>query len=248
MSKILHRIIPFLGLLATLCLPAQAADYALANIIGYSEDLRYFAFEEFGVQDGSGFAYSSYYVVDLQEDRWVVGTPVHVVAEEEEETLAQIRQRAAEKVAPRLQNLFINVPAQILAATGDGELDSQDDELNFGLPLTAGSSENSGAYSIKIAPVQVATASPCTEWFGSDAIGFSMSVEDFGVAREIHRDKTLPRSRRCPMAYRISSVLMPYQSIDVTRAVVLVSVFSVGFEGLDRRFIIVPLSNSSQNF
>ena len=56
-----------LMLLAT---PAFAGDRALVDIIGYSENANYFAFEEFGIQDGSGFAYSNIYVVDLETDSW----------------------------------------------------------------------------------------------------------------------------------------------------------------------------------
>ena len=45
--------------------PALAGDRAVIDFIGYSADSRYFAFEEFGIQDGSGFPYSSIYIIDL---------------------------------------------------------------------------------------------------------------------------------------------------------------------------------------
>ena len=64
-----------LGMLA-LVMPVLAGDRAQLDLIGYSADGSYFAFEEFGVQDGSGFAYSSIYVVDLVDDSWVVGTQI----------------------------------------------------------------------------------------------------------------------------------------------------------------------------
>ena len=71
------------GLWIALVAGASAGDRALIDFIGYSDDARYFAFEEFGIQDGSGFAYSSVYVVDLATDSWVLGTPVKVKAEDE---------------------------------------------------------------------------------------------------------------------------------------------------------------------
>jgi fructose-bisphosphate aldolase class II len=40
-------------------------DRALIDLIGYSHDLRYLAFEEYGVSDGIGVAYSNIYIVDL---------------------------------------------------------------------------------------------------------------------------------------------------------------------------------------
>ena len=73
------------GLIA-LCLlatPAFAGDRALVDIIGYSQDADYFAFEEFGIQDGSGFAYSNVYVVNLETDSWALGTPIRVRADDE---------------------------------------------------------------------------------------------------------------------------------------------------------------------
>ena len=42
--------------LMLLVTPALAGDRALIDVIGYSQDTDYFAFEEFGIQDGSGFA------------------------------------------------------------------------------------------------------------------------------------------------------------------------------------------------
>ena len=48
--------------------PASAGDRAQFNPIGFSEDGRYFAFEEFGIQDGSGFPYSNTFIIDLPAD------------------------------------------------------------------------------------------------------------------------------------------------------------------------------------
>ena len=65
-------------LLAGLCLvagPAAANDQALIDFLGYSGDFRYFAYEEYGVQDGSGSAYSSIHVLDLWADAELAGAP-----------------------------------------------------------------------------------------------------------------------------------------------------------------------------
>ena len=62
---------------------ALAADAADRAIIGFSADGRYFAFEEFGIQDGSGFAYANIFVLDLEDDKWVEGSPVRVQKRED---------------------------------------------------------------------------------------------------------------------------------------------------------------------
>src|SRR3569623_1389628 len=55
--------------------PALAGDRALLNVLGYSEDGTYIAFEEFGVLDGSGGYYSHIFVVALEKDSWEKGSP-----------------------------------------------------------------------------------------------------------------------------------------------------------------------------
>lgn len=49
--------------------PAVAGDFANRDIIGFSADGSRFAFEEYGQQDGSGFAYSNIYIRDRYRDR-----------------------------------------------------------------------------------------------------------------------------------------------------------------------------------
>ena len=64
--------------------PALAGDRALIDFIGFSADARYLAFEEFGVQDGSGFPYSNIYILDLPADKWAGGSPFLVSFKDED--------------------------------------------------------------------------------------------------------------------------------------------------------------------
>ena len=65
---------------------ASAGDYADRTILGFSPDGGVFAFEEFGVGDGSGFPYATVYLIDTERDEWVPGTPVRVGAVRVDET------------------------------------------------------------------------------------------------------------------------------------------------------------------
>ena len=47
-----------------------AGDYATLNFIGFSRDGKYLAFEEYGVQDGSGFPYSNIYIVETAKNAY----------------------------------------------------------------------------------------------------------------------------------------------------------------------------------
>jgi len=222
--------------------PARAGDRALYELIGYSEDMGYFAFEEFGIQDGSGFAYSNIYVVDIDNDRWVVGTPIQIQAENETEKLPAIRKEARDAAANFISALAITRPAQLLAANGDGALNGNGKILNFGLPGFSGPESVAGRFELSLATFPAESGAPCMEWSGQESLGFALSLEAEGVAREVHRDEKLPRSRQCPQTYTISAVVMPFENRDIDRAVALISVYRLGFEGPDRRFIAQPLA------
>ena len=223
-----------------LTLPAMAGDRALIDYVGFSPDFRYFAFEEFGIQDGSGFAYSNLYVVDLETDSWVVGTPVRQQAESEETRLEDIRAAVTDEASSHIESFSIDVPVEIAALIGDGVPDTDAASLNFGAPGYWPGAV-SGDYTLMLSTFDTAATSPCAEWFGVAPKGYELSITDSGTTRLIHRDGNLPRSRGCPTDYRIHSVVMPFQGATLSNAVAIISVYPGGFEGPDRRFLAVPL-------
>jgi len=68
------RLIALL-LFACSAIAAQAGDYAERRIIGFSANGKYFAFQQFGVQDGSGFPYSEIFIINTDTDTWAGGSP-----------------------------------------------------------------------------------------------------------------------------------------------------------------------------
>lgn len=219
--------------------PAWAGDRALLDVIGYSADSRYFAFEEFGIQDGSGFAYSSIYVVDLSSDTWVIGTPIKLVAEDEAETLQQLRAKVQAQAAGQLGELGVDVPAELVALVGDGVPENDGQSLRFGAPAYA-PGDVSGDHELLLSTFPTTAVSPCQEWFSVDPLGYALSITEGEGERLIHSDGNLPRSRGCPTGYRLYGVALPFMAQDVADAVALISVYPGGFEGPDRRFIAVP--------
>lgn len=224
--------------------PALAGDRALIEPIGYSADAQYFAFEEFGISDGAGFAYSNIYVVDVQNDAWVLGTPIRVLADKEDTTLAAIRQRSRALAAPQLADFGLDTPAELVAMSGDGALDGDSSSLHFGVPSFVAPGAVSGDYLLRLSSFDVASSLPCKEWFDSAPLGFALTLSDEQGDRVIHRDDTLPRSRACPMTYRLYGVALPFGATSIGAGVALVSVFPHGFEGPDRRFLAVPLDSN----
>ena len=186
--------------------PAWAGDAAQLDIVGFSADGGVFAFEEYGVQDGSGFPYANRFYIDTATDQFLPGTPIRVRIDDETASLDDARSQARE------QGEMI-VPAAELAA-------------NKG--FTAGSnaitelSADPHRMAVNPRPVvppidtplelrleEIALEQPerCTH-FGA-VFGYRLTrlgVEPGESASLLHEDDTIPASRTCPLGYRIGAV------------------------------------------
>lgn len=215
---------------------ARAGDYADLDVIGFSPDGATFAFEEYGVQDGSGFPYSNIYVVKTAADRWVAGTPVRVQLNAEQATLASARKQARDKAKGVLGSAKIGTPAIVLAANPATEVSADPHHVIF-LPriITPG-----GGTPYDLVLTENELPAPSCPNVGQPFKGFSLVLTGpQGLPRTLASDTAIPSSRRCPLGYAISAVVTNDHSKGQPVLVVIVSVFSVGFEGRDRRFIAV---------
>lgn len=247
MQAVLARLAAGLIILVTLTPLAQAGDRAGIDFIGFSEDGAYFAYEEFGIQDGSGFAYANLHVIELASGVEAKGMPVEIRVEDEGATIAGVRARALEQARPLLDQLAIGHPADILALKGDGALDIDDQTLRFGRP-GHGMSAPDQIYEVSLSDVSQGIEPPeCAAWGERHAWGFALDLSVDGNAREVYRDTAIAESRGCPQAYRLYAVVMPFDDLaafapELTEVMIaIVSVYSMGFEGPDRRFVAVPL-------
>lgn len=230
-----------LGLLA----PAAAGDAATFAPIGFSEDGRFFAFEEFGVQDGSGFAYANIYLLDVVADKWVDGAPWRVLLDDEIETLADARAQALAAAQGALNAREVTTPATITALNGDGEILKDDGAtLTFGSP-GYGLSEPQKRVTLRLTTTFPPPADPnCTEYFIDPPVGFRLEAQREGEGTTlIHDDTSVPRSRGCVEAYRLYGVVGAKDwAWHGHTPVAIISVYPHGFEGPDRRFIAQPLT------
>lgn len=233
-----------LGLLLASMLPAFAADRALIDIIGYSADGHYFAFEEFGVHDGSGFAFSNVFVIDLTTDSFVAGAPFSAVADDAhaDRPLADVRAEAKKAAAPALKRYAVSNPAEIWTMLGDGVGKADGKTMNWSIPncCSPGSTEDK-VFSLKLTTFNMPATAECDSLISQAPLGFALSLSDDSgpSSSEIHRDKTLPKSRGCTEDYRLYAVVAPFDDFD--HLVAIVSYYPFGFEGTDRRFLAVPL-------
>lgn len=241
--RVLQASLALAGLaVLALSAPALAGDRAMLDPIGFSADGKIFAFEEFGVQDGSGFAYSNIYVVDLSADKWIAGSPFRARSDDEEAPLAAIRAETRGKLTPVLAQYDISVPAEVLVLNGDADPDADLSRVSFGMPMS-GPKAIHDPRTLAITVFDTTSAEPCQDYMDEKPKGFALTLKIDGAAQEIHRDGALPKSRSCPLDYGLYAVFTPFGDYGFESAVALVSNYSLGFEGPDRRFVAVPLGH-----
>lgn len=244
-TEVTARLAASLLVALGLALPAAAADNALLNMIGYSADGAYFAFEQYGIQDGSGFAYSDVFVVDLVNDKWVSGTPFEVQAEDEDASLSSIRAEAMGKAKASIAKYKFEVPVQILALIGDGDASQNGTRLSWSTPTCCTSQAvQADAFSLLLSTR--GSSSPEDYCQDMSPVGFNLGYQDQNGVTELHADgDTLPKSRGCTLDYRIYAAVQPFQDYYADgftpRRVAIIATYPFGFEGVDRRFMAVPI-------
>jgi predicted secreted protein len=237
----------FATALALLCTTgfAYAADGAKFRPLGFSKDARYFAFEQYGIQDGSGFAYNDVFIIDIPADKWVKDTPIKVLLEDETMSVAAVRSKAKQQSASILKSLGIVEDAEYLAANPFGELVADRSKITFHDHYNNsmgiyGTPDDQGSWDLKLSTVAVPLPEGCEADIG--AIGFKLDLKNnkSNLVTVLHADKTLPKSRFCAVGYDLEAIVQPIGGDETGQKVAIIGVYSRGFEGADRRFIAIP--------
>lgn len=242
MARPARRLALIVLVLLGAALPAWAGDRALIDFIGYSPDGRRFAFEEYGEEDGSGFSYSDIYVIDLQADKWVSGSPFHAEGSDAQpdRTLAEVRAEAKGKAGGKLKETGIAVPVEFLASLGDGVAGTDGKVLGFSDPACCGPlQQGPDRYKLTLETFPADSPEDCVSFIGDKARGFALVFDDGQSKRDLHRDVKLPKSRGCPLDYRVYAVVQPFEQTG--SRVAIISSYPFAFEGPSRRFIAVPI-------
>lgn len=220
---------------------AGAGDVAEMRPIGYSPDGRYFAFEQFGEQDGSGFAYAEVQVIDTETDRYVEGTPVRVLIQREEASIGEARRQSLEQAKAILEARKIgDDPGHLVALTPIGELTEKTRDLRYQAFPSLYVSDD--IHRIFLEEFEAKGQDLCDS-MDVEVRGFALSVASDAKPderREVYRDQAVPKSRNCPSAYAIGGVVTPGYGSSAPH-MVLVQVVSLGFEGNNLRWLAVPV-------
>jgi len=218
---------------------ADAGDVAELEILGFSRDGGVFAFEEYGVQDGSGFPYSNRYYIDTETDQFLPGTPVKVRLDDEAATLDAARAEArkggekiigqAELAANRGHTAGFNAVTEYSA-----------DPLRMVVNPRPIFHPVDDVFEVRLEEIPLLASETCQSQ-GENA-GFRLlriDAKDGGQTRILHEDKTIPQSRGCPWGYRIGGIQTFEYGHSLTSYAVLIAVQEYGFEGPDYRWIAV---------
>jgi predicted secreted protein len=179
-------------------MPASAGDVAELEILGFSKDGSVFAFEEYGVQDGSGFPYANRYYIDTTDDSFLKGTPIRVRLDDETATLDAARLQARQK----------------------GEAIVSAAELAANRGITAGFNPvtelSADPFRMVVNPRPIFSPVDPPLEFRLDEIGMNdtercqslgeingfrllrVEAKDGGQTHLLHEDKSIPQSRGCP--------------------------------------------------
>ena len=244
LAKTLSLLLAFIALTGTVL----GASNTQVSPIGYSSQGRYFAYEEFGqdIQTGTGF--SNIHIVDLIQISQVVGTPITYQASLNEQSLADIRRRSLADAQLFLNSVNVTTPAQTIVMIGDGQLDTERNRLEFGIPVLTdaelSSRSASSRYLLRLKTFETPSTLQCSDFMQTPPLGFSLEVANYGSGVEVYKDTVLARSRECPFNYELYSVTIPFGAPGVTDSVGLISVDTHGEGGVKRHFLAIPLAFS----
>lgn len=236
----------FLGLLVLLIAAttsARAGDNAERAVIGFSPDGRYFAFEQYGVQDGSGFPFSEIFVVDLDANQWVKGSPFREKAEEDGALVSAARAKSAKAAQALLTQLKTAEPGEVLASQPVTQASGDRRRLTFDPYFISLGKQSANRYTLSLELVSFTAPDSCYAEDGKQ-MGFKLTIadNDQNAAKEVHKDDAIPASRYCPRDYDIADVISYRSASGSERHVALIGVYMPGFEGLNRRLIAVPFT------
>lgn len=229
-----------IGMFSTV--PAQSGDYADVEILGFSDEGIRFAFEQFGIQDGSGAPYSEIFVINVPTDSWVSGSPIRLKQEQSDgfevpdEQLYAVREENLNAAKEVLGNSRIfSKRGRTVGHNPVTEIGSDPHRLSVHPRTVVPPIDNAMVFSVEEYPLP---SGECAS-FGADTKGFRLTLSHEGEERVLNEDVKLPKSRGCPLSYRIERVVtyFPAGRSPVFAALVLME--KHGFEGRDGRYLAI---------
>lgn len=222
--------------------PANAGDIADIEIYGFSVDGYHFAFEQFGVQDGSGFPYSDIFVLDVRSDSWVPPSPFRLVEKEDKgdyyepgERMYNLRQKNQDRARETLANSRIDDRGRVVGHNPVTEIGSDPHRLSVNPRAVVPPIDAIMNFYVEEYPLPSAECSK----YGVATTGFRLTLSHEGKDRILNEDTKLPKSRGCPLSYRIERVVTYYPAGRPPVFAALIYMETKGFEGPSGRYLAI---------
>ncbi len=221
------------------------ADIPHLDVIGFSPDGRYFAFEQYGFNEGQGVPYSNMYFVDVERNAYVTKPIIHEAKNDDPkadiETL-QARVRNRNRIFS--QNIFEDLklhyplPGQRVIHHPVTDLGVKNNQVSFTPDIPFGGLSYD-KYDLDLSFKQIDEGKNLScHGMGKPKI-FKLTLTHSGGQQQVlQEDKRLPPSRGCPLNYRIQDVYW-YSYQKHNYIAVFINVISAGFEGEDMRYLVV---------
>lgn len=221
-----------------------AGDYSRLNVIGFSQDGKYLAFEEYGTQDGSGFPYANIYFIETAKNSYAA-QPVKIRVESETATEATTRVKAKMGAAATLKKFKIiagNVGdllvSRLVTDLNADKIESDSAEKNQIVKFTDYRNSNYFIDKFDLTLKTSEVKNKQCEAYGMPVYKFDLTLKNTRDQTSkpmiLQSDKNLPESRNCPLAYSIQNVYAYKNTLAV-----FMNVYTTGFEGPDMRFMAV---------
>ncbi|MCA0031710.1 DUF2259 domain-containing protein [Mesorhizobium sp. B263B2A] len=217
---------------------ARAGDVAELEILGFTKDGGVFAFEEYGVQDGSGFPYANRYYIDTNDDSFLKGTPIRVRLDDETATIEAARLQARQKGEAIVSQAELSANRGITAGFNPVTELSADPHRMVVNPRPIFSPVDQ-PLEFRLDELGMNSTEGCESQ--GEINGFRLlrvEARDGGTTRLLHEDKSIPKSRGCPNGYSIGAV-QTFSMDSLSAYAVVIAVRQYGFEGPDYRWIAV---------
>ena len=253
----LIKLLSFIGLLwiTSFCLALGEASF---EFIGFSQDGQYLAFEQYGIQDGSGFPRSEIFVVDVDDNAYVAAPFVMFLQDEESLSLEQVRTANLNNAQSTLDSVGI-VPentGQKMVSRLPTDLFADSQNVYFPKrPVLAlyrykvddsDYSATNDYYQITL-DTQPATSTNCefndgVNYPSPAILTLTLRDAETQAIQVLQEDSSLPESRGCVFEYVIREVYF-YQRFTESETIEKVAVFlnsyQLGFEGPDAEWLVV---------
>lgn len=245
-----NRVVPSwlicAGTLALFTGPATAGDFANLNVLGFSSDGSIFAFEEYGVQDGSGFPYANRFYIDTSTDQFISGSPIRVRIDDETADVVQARADAAAQGQSIITDDVLSQNAGYLAGF-NAVTEASADPFRMTVNPRPVVPPVDREVEFRLTELQFAPSGNC-EGIQDVSTGFKLvqvGLEIGQEARLLHEDASVPGSRKCPNGYRIGGVHTFFPEGAAPVYAITIAVRSFGFEGPDYNWMAVTTRDNT---